>query len=151
MMEQIKSSFSILLAEDDDDDYLLIQKGFKSAGITNVLYRVKDGAELMDYLHQKNKYKQQSLFPRPRLILLDLNMPRKDGREALKEIKANSELSTIPIVIFTTSIAVEDIAWAYRLDVNSFVRKPVDFKDFVGAVRLIGTYWFELVILPEDN
>lgn len=148
-MDKIKRTVTILLAEDDEDDYILIKKGFKSARLTNELYWVKDGEELMDYLYHRNQYAKADTSPRPCLILLDLNMPRKDGREALKEIKADPDLQTIPVVILTTSKAEEDILSSYRIGVNSFVRKPVKFGDFVKAVNMIGQYWFELVELPD--
>lgn len=149
-MEKIRKPVTILLAEDDEDDYILIKKGFQNARLSNDLYWVKDGVELLDYLLHRNQYEKKESSPRPWLILLDLNMPRMDGREALKKIKSDPHLKTIPVVILTTSKAEEDILSTYQLGVNSFVRKPVKFEDFIRAVSIIGTYWFELVALPQE-
>lgn len=112
------------------------------------LYFVEDGEELMDYLVTHEKYNDPSNCPRPDLILLDLNMPKKDGREALKEIKANPHLRQIPIIILTTSKAEEDIFRTYELGVNSFISKPVSYEELVELVKKLGVYWFETVRLP---
>jgi CheY-like chemotaxis protein len=103
---------------------------------------------LMDYLHRRGKFAPPNEAPRPGLILLDLNMPRKDGREALKEIKAEPELRSIPVVVLTTSKAEEDIYRTYDLGVNSFITKPVNFESLVALMRTLGKYWFEIVELP---
>ena len=141
----------ILLAEDDEDDYILIKKGLRKAKLSNEIRWVKDGVELMDYLRHTNAYEDISTSPRPCLILLDLNMPRMDGREALKEIKNDESLKTIPTVVLTTSKAEEDIIDTYNLGVNSYVRKPVRFEDFARAISVLGQYWFELVELPPTK
>ena len=109
---------------------------------------MEDGEELMDYLLQRGKYSDSENSPRPGLILLDLNMPRMDGREALKEIKSNPELRSIPIIALTTSHSEDDIARVYQLGANSFITKPVSFESLVETIRCMGRYWFEVVKLP---
>jgi CheY-like chemotaxis protein len=142
---------SILLADDDPDDRKLTQDAFSENRLVNSLDCVEDGEELMDYLHRRGKYSHLRGTALPGLILLDLNMPRKDGREALKEIKADPELRRIPIVVLTTSKAEEDIVRTYDLGVNSYVTKPVTFKSLVELVKVLGRYWFELVELPPEQ
>lgn len=137
----------ILMADDDDDDYLLTQKALQESKLLNKLCRVRDGEELIQYLRRQDAFAHVPC-PRPGIILLDLNMPRKDGREALKEIKSDPELRDIPIVVFTTSKAEEDILKSYSLGVNSFITKPVTFDNLIRVMRAIGTYWFEIVELP---
>jgi CheY-like chemotaxis protein len=142
---------SILLADDDPDDRKLTQEAFSENRLVNSLDCVEDGEELMDYLHRRGKYSHLRGEALPGLILLDLNMPRKDGREALKEIKADPELRRIPIVVLTTSKAEEDIVRTYDLGVNSYVTKPVTFKSLVELVKVLGRYWFEVVELPPEQ
>ena len=142
---------TILLADDDPDDRKLTQDAFVENRLVNVLHCVEDGEELMEYLRRQGRYVDQKDAPLPGLILLDLNMPRKDGREALKEIKADPELRRIPIVVLTTSKAEEDILRTYDLGVNSYVTKPVTFKSLVELVKVLGRYWFEVVELPPDE
>lgn len=141
----------ILMADDDDDDFLLTKKALKQSKLLNQLVRVKDGEELIDYLRGEGDYKNATDCPRPGVILLDLNMPRKDGREALKEIKSDPELSSIPVIVFTTSKAEEDIYRSYQLGVNSFITKPVTFDNLTEVMRTLGTYWFEIVELPKES
>lgn len=141
----------ILMADDDDDDFLLTQKALKQSKLLNTLCRVKDGEELMDYLRQEGKFKEEVECPRPGVILLDLNMPRKDGREALREIKSDESLRDIPVVVFTTSKAEEDIYKSYQLGVNSFITKPVTFSGLIGVMQALGKYWFEIVELPNTK
>ncbi len=117
----------------------------------NTLYSVQDGEELLDYLFRKGNYTDPTKAPRPGLILLDLNMPKKDGREALKEIKSHADLQDIPIVVFTTSKAEEDIYRSYKLGVNSFITKPVTFESMIEVMQALGKYWFEVVTLPADT
>jgi len=138
----------ILMADDDDDDFLLTKKALKKSKLLNTLRRVKDGEELMDYLKRRHEYEHDKNWERPGVILLDLNMPRKDGREALKEIKSDPDLRGIPVVIFTTSKAEEDIYRSYRLGVNSFITKPVTFENLIKVMQALGNYWFEIVELP---
>ena len=139
----------ILIAEDDEDDFLLTRDAFREAGLQTRLIWVRDGEELMDYLCRRKPYADPASSPRPALILLDLNMPRKDGREALKEIKSDPGLRSIPILTLTTSNAMEDIRYTYGLGVNSFIRKPVGFNRFLDLVKAIDQYWFRVVRLPS--
>jgi two-component system, response regulator len=142
---------TILLADDDADDRLLTRDAFEENRLRNVLETVEDGEELMDYLLHRGKYSGAGAKPHPSLILLDLNMPRKDGREALKEIKSSPALKNIPVVVLTTSKAEEDIFRTYDLGVNSFIVKPVTFDGMVDVVKTLGKYWFEIVELPPDR
>ncbi len=146
-----KSGIVILMADDDDDDFLLTQKALKQSKLLNTLCRVKDGEELLDYLRGEGQYEDGETCDRPGVILLDLNMPRKDGREALREIKSDPELRDIPVVVFTTSKAEEDIYKSYQLGVNSFITKPVTFEGLMQVMQALGKYWFEIVELPAGN
>lgn len=145
-----KEPVVILMADDDDDDYLLAKKALKTSKLLNTLVRVKDGEELVDYLLKKGEYSDKETL-RPGIILLDLNMPRKDGREALKEIKEHEGLRDIPVVVFTTSKAEEDIYKSYQLGVNSFITKPVTFNNLLEVMTSLGRYWFEIVELPPNG
>src|SRR5437588_10229871 len=145
------SPIVILMADDDEDDILLAQKALKKGRLLNTLYSVQDGEELLDYLLHRGAYTDVTTAPRPGIILLDLNMPKKDGREALKEIKSHQELKDIPIVVFTTSKAEEDIYRSYKLGVNSFITKPVTFERLIEVMQMIGKYWFEIVTLPPEE
>ena len=138
----------ILLAEDDDDDYELICEAMRECHFPNELRRVKDGVELMDYLRRSGPFSDPKNAPLPGLILLDLNMPRKDGRECLREIKADTTLKAIPIVALTSSRAEQDVLRSYQLGLNSYIQKPVTFAGLVQAVQVLGNYWFQLVDLP---
>lgn len=142
---------TILLADDDADDRLLAQEALAESRLANDLRIVEDGEELMDYLHRRGRFQDEAAAPRPGLILLDLNMPRKDGREALREIKADPSLRCIPIVVLTTSKAEEDIYRTYDLGVNSFITKPVTFEGLVQVMKVLGRYWFEIVELPTNT
>ena len=139
----------ILVAEDDDEAQMLLQEAMEEHKLSNTLKFVSDGEELLDYLKNEGKYANKEAHPSPGLILLDLNMPRKDGREALAEIKADEKLKLIPVVILTTSKAEEDIVRSYQLGVNSFITKPVTFEQLVDVSGAIGKYWFEIVELPS--
>ncbi len=141
---------TILMAEDDPDDRFMAQDAFEESRLVNAIYFVEDGVELMNYLHRRGAYSDPALSPRPGVILLDLNMPRKDGREALQEIKADPDLRRIPIIIMTTSKAEEDILRSYDLGANSFISKPVTFEGLLTVIRNIGQYWFEIVELPPS-
>ena len=149
-MNEHKEPVVILMADDDDDDFMLTQKALKESKLLNTLVRVKDGEELTDYLLKKGEYESKETL-RPGIILLDLNMPRKDGREALKEIKEHENLRNIPVVVFTTSKAEEDIYRSYQLGVNSFITKPVTFANLLEVMKSLGRYWFEIVELPIDG
>jgi CheY-like chemotaxis protein len=139
----------ILIADDDADDRMLAQDALEESRLANTLQFVADGEELLDYLHRRGNYADPASSPRPGVILLDLNMPRKDGREALREIKSDPQLRSIPIVVLTTSKAEEDIYRSYDLGVNSFITKPVTFEGLVEVMRAVGKYWFEIVELPR--
>lgn len=145
-----KHDVPIVIAEDDEDDYMLTLEALSEAGITSTVTWVKDGEELMEYLHDWEEGTcQEEGKTRPGLILLDLNMPRKDGREALQEIKANQGLRKIPVVVLSTSKSESDIDHSYELGVNSFIQKPVRFNEFVEMVSVLSKYWFSVVQLPE--
>lgn len=138
---------TILIAEDDADDRLLAQEALNESRLVNEVHFVEDGEELLDYLRHSGQY-ATAVAPRPGVILLDLNMPRKDGREALTELKKDKDLRRIPVVVMTTSKAEEDILRSYDLGVNSFIVKPVTFEGLVEVMRTLGHYWFEIVELP---
>jgi len=139
---------TILLAEDDPDDRLMVIEALEENRLANDLHTVEDGEMLMDYLYHRGKYAGMSNWSLPGLILLDLNMPKKDGREALREIKADPNLRRIPIVVLTTSKSEEDIFRTYDLGVNSFITKPVSFESLLSIMKALKTYWFEIVELP---
>lgn len=147
-MSESGKPITILYAEDDPEDRMLVKDALKESRLANELHFVEDGDELIDYLHRRGEYAELDGKPLPGLILLDLNMPRKDGREALKEIKAISILRRIPMVVLTTSKAEEDILRSYDLGVNSYVTKPVTFEKLVDILKTLGKYWFEIVELP---
>jgi two-component system response regulator len=140
-----------LMAEDDPDDRLLIREAFQESLISNSIYFVEDGVELLDYLRCQDKYANPSHAPTPDLILLDLNMPRKDGREALAEIKSDPKLRYIPVVVLTTSKAEEDIMRSYDIGAASYITKPVTFDGLVEAIKGLGQYWVQIVRLPANN
>ena len=141
-------SMVILMADDDADDRLLAKDALAECQLAGDLHFVENGEELLDYLHRRGNYTQLADSPRPGLILLDLNMPKKDGREALREIKADPALRKIPVVVLTTSKADTDIGRIYELGANSFISKPVSFESLVDVMKTIGRYWFEIVELP---
>lgn len=142
-------SINILLAEDDADDRYLINEALDESGVRCQLFIVEDGNELLDYLHRRGKYQDEQEWPRPSLILLDLNMPRLDGREALALIKANPKLRGIPIVVLTTSQAEEDVLRTYELGVSGFITKPVTFTGLRETMEALGKYWLQTVELPN--
>lgn len=141
---------NVLMADDNPDDRFLTKEAFLEANLKNKLDFVENGEDLMDYLNRRNKYEHLKNEPLPGLILLDLNMPRKDGREALKEIKSNAFLKKIPVIVLTTSKAEEDILKTYDLGVNSFILKPISFDDFINVIKTLSKYWFEIVQLPPS-
>lgn len=144
-----RADVTILLAEDDPDDRMLTTRALERNGLSLDVRTVSDGEELMDYLHQRGPYSEEGSAPKPALILLDLNMPRKDGREALAEIKADPALRRIPVVVLTTSEAEQDIRQSYELGVNAFVSKPVTFERLSESIELMGRFWLEVVKLPS--
>lgn len=141
-MRENKDTGVILVAEDDDEDFNLTERAFKKLRLSRKIVRVKNGQELIDYLRNGKS-------PRPDLVLLDLNMPIKDGREALQEIKSDERLKDIPVVVLTTSNSEEDVAHTYHLGVNSFIRKPFRHKELADMVRDLSHYWFTTVRLPH--
>jgi CheY-like chemotaxis protein len=145
-------SITILICDDDEDDRLLTRQALEQAHISNALRFVEDGEQLLDYLYQRGAYAGETgKAPRPGLILLDLNMPKMGGREALKVIKEDKTLRDIPIVVLTTSRLDEDILRSYQLGVNSFISKPVTFSGLVEAMNVLGRYWLEIVELPPAH
>ena len=150
-MTTARAPITILMAEDDPDDRLMTQEAFIECRLGNPLKFAVDGQQLMDYLHRRGEYADDSRYPMPGLILLDLNMPRKDGREALREIKADPELRKIPVVVLTTSKADEDVTASYLDGANSFITKPVSFSALIAVVQALGTYWLQIVDLPVDT
>lgn len=144
---------TILMADDDPDDRLLVKDALgeckSEAEVVDQMRFVDDGEDLLDYLNRRGKYSDPVTSPRPDLILLDLNMPRKDGREALKEIRATAELKSIPVVIFTTSRAETDIKLVYGLGANSFITKPTAYDALVNTLSALSHYWLHVVELPS--
>lgn len=147
-MTHVVRPITILLAEDDADDRLFARRALEESRVGNDLRFVEDGEELMDYLLRRNRYEDAQISPRPGLILLDLNMPRKDGREALLEIKQHPDLRRIPIVIMTTSSEDEDILRSYDLGASSYITKPVTFAGLCECMKSLGHYWIDIVELP---
>lgn len=141
---------NLLMADDDPDDRMLAQEALTESRLANRLDTVRDGEELLAYLRNEGPFADQVRYPLPGLILLDLNMPRMDGREALREIKKDPRLRRIPVVVLTTSRAEQDILRSYDLGVNSFIVKPVNFTALVEVMQGLGRYWFELVELPSQ-
>lgn len=149
-MMRLNQPVRIVVADDDADDRMMIKDAFEESKLGNPVDFVEDGVQLMEYLRREGQYSNLAGQPYPGFILLDLNMPRKDGRTVLKEIKESSELHRVPIVILTTSKAEEDIIKTYNLGVNSFICKPVSFEKLVDIVRTVGHYWIEIVALPPE-
>lgn len=139
---------TILVAEDDQDDRMLIEEAFCELKIRDELRFVEDGEQLLHYLRREGRYADPASSPLPYFIVLDLNMPRVDGREALRAIKSDARLQQIPVVVLTTSRAEDDIVKTYGLGVNSFISKPVTFDGLVTIIRMLKDYWIEIVELP---
>lgn len=142
----VHKHIEILLVEDSPADVLIAREALSEAKLLNTIHEAVDGVEALDFLHQRGKF---ASAPRPDLILLDLNLPRKNGREVLEEIKLDPGLMTIPVVVLTTSSAEEDILRSYNLHANCYVVKPVDFHEFIKAVQSIRQFWFSVVTLPH--
>jgi CheY-like chemotaxis protein len=138
----------ILLADDDEEDLMLTAEALRLSKVVNELKTVSDGEDLMDYLYHRGKHAPPVSSPRPGLVLLDLNMPKKDGKEALRAMKADPALRSIPVVILTTSQSAEDVERTLSLGASSFIVKPVTFDRLARAVRVATEYWFEIVQLP---
>jgi CheY-like chemotaxis protein len=150
IMQKLINEVSILMADDDADDRMMAREAFEEARLLNVLQFVEDGQELIDYLKKRDKH-QSRKGNLPGLILLDLNMPKKDGRQALEEIKADPDLRQIPVVILTTSKAEEDIVKSYKLGASGYITKPVSFEGLVEIIKALRLYWLEIVELPPNG
>jgi CheY-like chemotaxis protein len=150
-MKHTRRPIVILLTDDDEEDLQMTVEALRESRLGNDVRTTRDGEELMNYLLRRGQYVDPSDAPFPGLILLDLNMPKKDGREALAEIKANPDLRLIPVIVLTTSKAEEDIFRSYDLGVNSFITKPVTFAGLVESMRVLSQYWFEIVELPDGR
>lgn len=144
-------SIKLLMADDDEDDRLLTQDALNESRVLNKLHAVEDGVELLKYLRHEGPYSDKLKNPRPDLILLDLNMPRMDGREALQHLKADANLKSIPVVILTTSKQEEDMIKGYGLGAASYITKPVHFEGLVELMKTLGKYWLEFVELPSNS
>ncbi|WGV23532.1 response regulator [Halotia branconii] len=149
-MKVRRTMVTILMADDDDDDSILVQEALRESQLSIELCIVKNGEDLMDYLHNRGRYTDKNIAPRPGLILLDLNMPKKNGIEVLKDIKNDPNLRRIPVIVLTTSEAQGDIYHTYDLGANSFIVKPEKFACLVDVMKTIGKYWFEIVELPLE-
>jgi CheY-like chemotaxis protein len=149
-MNRMSQPIRIVVADDDEDDRLMIEDAFKESMVSNPVDFVEDGVQLLDYLLRRGKYEHLANQPYPGIILLDLNMPRMDGRTVLRELKSSRELQRIPVVILTTSKAEQDIVQTYGLGVSSFITKPVTFESLMDVVRVLNKYWVEIVSLPPE-
>ena len=141
---------TILLVEDSPEDFEVTVRAFRKANLANPVFRCQDGEEALDYLFQRGRYADPDRFPRPGLILLDLNLPGTDGRQVLAQIKSDAQLRTIPVIVLTTSADERDIESCYRSGANSYIQKPVSLEAFLRAVQLLKSYWFEVAILPRS-
>jgi CheY-like chemotaxis protein len=150
-MKLINKPIVILIVDDDEEDRMLTQEALEENKLADDLRFVGDGEQLLDYLYRRGQYADPATSPRPGLILLDLNMPRKNGREALQEIKADLQLRKIPIVVLTTSKAEMDICQTYNLGANSYISKPVTYNGLVEVMKTLGKYWFSVVELPLEE
>jgi two-component system, response regulator len=144
-----KKPLVILMAEDDKDYYELVKTALQSVGLPDQLFWVENGEECMDYLLHRGRF-QDGAAPRPSLLLLDLNMPKKNGYQTLQEIKSNPDLKDLPVIVLTVSRAAEDVARCYDLGANSFIRKPLAFPDLVEFLKTVYHYWFDVVQLPQS-
>jgi len=144
------STQTLLVIEDSDEDFAAFERILRKASINNVVYRCVDGDEALDFLRHNGQYQDWAKAPRPGIILLDLNLPGTDGREVLEQIKQDSELKMIPVVVFTTSSNPKDIEVCYQCGVNGYILKPIDVKKLMRTVQVLIDYWFEAVILPNS-
>ncbi len=150
-MSNYRKQITILMAEDAIDDQILMRQALSKSRLVYELYIVKDGEELLDFLHRRGEYREERKAPRPDLILLDLDLPKMNGKEALKVIKADPNLRRIPVVVLTSSSSPEDIRCSYELGASSYLTKPKMFESLVEAVNTLGEYWFDIVELPPAN
>ena len=144
-------TITILMAEDDPEDQMLTRDALSEAKLVNELHCVNNGEELMAYLRNEGEYADAAKHPRPGIILLDLNMPKMDGREALSAIKDDPDFKQIPVVVLTTSRSDEDVYRSYDLGVSGYINKPVSFEGLVNVIQTLGKYWFEIVELPPPR
>lgn len=151
MSNSAKRSRVILLADDDPDDVQMTRRALEKNQLGDELYTVGDGEELLDFLYHRGKFTAPASSPTPALVLLDLNMPKMDGREALAGMRSDPSLRRIPVVVMTTSTAEKDIDRAYDIGANSFISKPITLTELVEVTRVVGLYWFEVVKLPTDE
>lgn len=149
-MPEFYKQRTILMADDDAEDCQLVRDAMREAGLSHDLRFVRDGEILFDYLWHRGEYIDPHTSPRPDIILLDFKMPRKDGREVLKEIKTDPELRYIPVIVLTTSSAENDIIYSYDMGVNSYITKPTTFRRWVEIIKLLTAYWFDIVELPSN-
>lgn len=149
--QRLNAPFSILMADDDHDDQMLLNDAFDDVCLKSPLVFVNDGQELLDYLKQRGKFSELEGQPQPGIILLDLNMPRMSGREALEQLKKDEELRKIPVIILTTSKREEDIQRSYQLGASSYIVKPVTFANMMAVAKSLSKYWMEIVTLTEMN
>lgn len=147
-MSVAEQTRTILMVDDDAEDCMLVRDAIRETGRRCELRFVRDGEELDEYIHRTGEYEQAGAAPRPDLILMDLKMPRKDGRDTLRDLKADASWRRIPVIVLTSSAAEDDVDFCYSLGVNSYFRKPSNFRDLVALLDMIGKYWFELSILP---
>jgi CheY-like chemotaxis protein len=150
MTDHSKSAI-LLMADDDPDDCLLVQRALEDNRIANKIRFVTDGEDLLAYLRRTGRYSDPATSPRPSLILLDLNMPRLDGREALKTMKSDPALKSIPVIVLTTSKAEEDVFRSYQSGANSYIMKPITFEGLVDVMKGLKRFWFEIVELPNEE
>lgn len=150
-MPRHPKAITILMADDDADDRQLTQEAFDESKLANDLRFVENGEEVFEYLNRTGRFTDPKTSPWPSLLLLDLNMPRMDGREVLQRMKADSRYSTIRVIVLTTSKAEEDIVRSYQLAAASYITKPVTFESLVQVIQALGRYWFEIVELPEND
>ncbi len=150
-MKDSQKTVTILMADDDEDDHILVRAALAESQLPIDLHIVNNGEELLDYLYNRGLYADKTQAPSPGLILLDLNMPKKNGLEVLQDIKTDPMLRNIPVIVLSTSDDKEDIYHAYNLGANSFITKPVTFVALVEMMKTIGKYWFEIVQLPTEG
>jgi two-component system response regulator len=150
MQEQLTQSQSILLVEDNQDDYEATCRAFKKANLLNPIIWCKSGRDALEYLKQEGSYKDARGGSRPGLVLLDLNMPGMDGRKTLQVIKQDDALKRIPVIILTTSADERDIQACYQTGANTYVQKPVSFEGLIEAIKRLKAYWFEIALLPKE-
>jgi CheY-like chemotaxis protein len=147
----VPESQPILLVEDSPEDFETTERAFRRSGLKNPIIRCADGDEALEYLYRRGRYADAEKAPRPGVILLDLNLPGTDGREVLAEIKADSSLKQIPVVVLTTSADDRDVEACYQAGASSYIQKPVDLEGFMKAIERLNGSWFEVVILPKGN